>query len=167
MSCEHEEVLRTARAAVASQGSSPPAQTPTSYPYRRSLPWQHSQSYSVAAQYTLPLRQLPEQTGQLLRDDRCRDMGICIGGINDNRATVISLAQNCLIEREGVELLHACDQVLQSTACRFASVLGRIPCAFSWHIFDVVLPFICPRLDRSRLTACASASEQASDRDQC
>ena len=89
MSCEHEEVLRTARAAVASQGSSPPAETPTSFPYRRSLPWQHSQSYSVAAQYTLPLRQLPEQTGQLLRDDRCRDMGICIGGINDNRATVI------------------------------------------------------------------------------
>ena len=38
MSCEHEEVLRTARAAVASQGSSPPGQTPTSYTYRRSLP---------------------------------------------------------------------------------------------------------------------------------
>ena len=44
--------------AVAPQGSSPLGHTPTTYPYRRSLSCHHSQSYSAAAQYSLPSRQL-------------------------------------------------------------------------------------------------------------
>ena len=53
MSCELKELLylkvkalRTARAAVTPQGSSPPGHTRTSYPYCKSLSWHHTQSYS-------------------------------------------------------------------------------------------------------------------------
>ena len=46
----------TVTAAVAPQGSSPSDQTPTSYPYRKSLRWHHSQSYSCTIQLVVVVR---------------------------------------------------------------------------------------------------------------
>ena len=128
--------LRTARAAVAPQGSSPAGHTQTSY--RRSLSWHHNTvchlvSYQASAEDRLLLSLDTEHTGQLLWDDRCRYTGICISRINDNRATVAWLAQNYVTWEENSVSLRLVKAV----------VLHRL---LGWHVGAVGANWVDNRL---------------------